>query len=411
MAGDALLKSKLRSVLSVLGITIGIYCIIIVYALVHSMEKNLNDSFSGFGTDVLFVQKWPWDEFGGNYPWWKYLSRPQTTIEEAGFLEKYLSAQTVSAIAFSFGDQAKVEHGKHNVSNVGMACISYQYNLIQKVDVENGRYFTSEEVEGGRPVAIIGHTLAEELFPGEDPVGKPIRFKNQNAQVIGVCRKEGQSVINASSDNRFFIPVKFAVGFMNYKEDEMGSQIMVKAAPGVTLDELQVEVNQIMRRVRRLKPFAVENFAVNRMSMITDTISKFFGTVTVIGVVIGLFSMLVGCFGVANIMFVSVKERTGEIGIQKALGAKKIFILLQFLIESVWLCLLGGMVGLGLVWLSLKGFGYILEHQMDSAVKLFLSPGDISMGIIVSVLVGLVAGMLPAWSAAKLSPIDAMRFK
>jgi putative ABC transport system permease protein len=411
MAVDAIRKNKLRSVLSVLGITIGIYCIIVVYALVHSLEKNINDNFASFGTDVLFVQKWPWDEFGGNYPWWKYLRRPETTIEEARFLEENIGENWATAVAFAFSSRVKVECQGVSLTETQLSCVSHRYNEVQKADVEFGRYFTADESSSGRPVCILGAKIAENLFSAADPIGKDVRIKNQVCRVIGVFRREGQSIINASADERILIPMKFGMGMMNYRENSDGTQILLRAAPGVALDDLSFETAQLMRRYRRIGPYQEASFSVNRLSMITNAVSELFGTITVIGVIIGGFSMVVGCFGVANIMFVSVKERTQEIGIQKALGANRGFILAQFLTESVILCILGGMIGLGLVWSTLKLFNVFLKYQMESSITLYLSVSDVMLGLVVSILVGLLAGFLPASSGAKLNPVDAIRAK
>lgn len=411
MAANALLKNKLRSILSVLGITIGIYCIIAVYALVHSLEKNLNDSFSGFGTDVVFVQKWPWDEIGGDYPWWKYLSRPQTNLEEAEFLKANLEQKFYTSLAFSFGLSVKTNYKNIELPSVRLNAISFEYNQVQKVDIESGRYFTIAEMQGGRPVVVIGAGVAENLFETQDPIGKKIRVKGHNCTVIGVCKREGKSILNNSSDDIIFIPAKFALSLTNYRKGEKGCQIMIKAAPGVSLDELSFETEQQLRRYRRIPPGEPNSFALNRMSMITNVISSLFSQVGFIGVIIGAFSMLVGCFGVANIMFVSVKERTQEIGIQKALGAKKRFILSQFLVESVLLCLLGGLIGLFMVWGTLGIMNYILQHQLESAIRLYLSSVDVFIGIVVSVMVGLMAGAVPAARGAALDPVEAIRSK
>lgn len=411
MAFKALLAHKLRSILSVLGITIGIYCIIAVYALVHSMEKNINDSFKSMGTDVLFVEKWPWAGIGSDYPWWKYLNRPQATPEEASFLEQNLQRSFVSGIAFTFRQSATAEFQRNSITGIRLTAASYEYNQIQKVDVELGRYFTTGETSAGRPVAIIGATVAEELYGSADPIGKAIRLSGRNCTVIGVCKKEGKSVLNNSADEQVFVPARYAMSVFNYRTGEKGCQIMIKAAPGITLDDLTFQVEQVMRRFRRIKPGGDNTFAVNRMSMITGVVTSLFGQVRNIGLVIGGFSMLVGCFGVANIMFVSVKERTAEIGIQKALGARKSFILSQFLSEAVMLCITGGLIGMLMVWGTFGVINYVLEHQIDSAYRVFLSVSDISLGLWVSVLVGLLAGFIPAQSASSLDPVEAIRSK
>jgi putative ABC transport system permease protein len=277
--------------------------------------------------------------------------------------------------------------------------------------LEKGRYFTEDETQSGRSVCIIGAVVASGLFGTENPIGKEIRIKNRVCRVIGVCRQEGQSIINSSADERVYIPVKLGMNMMNYREGSEGTQILLKAAEGVNLDDLSWQTAQLMKRYRRTKPGAEDNFSVNRMSMITNAVSDLFNNIKIIGLIIGGFSMLVGCFGVANIMFVSVKERTQEIGIQKALGAKKPFILFQFLTESVILCIVGGLIGLGLVWSTLKLFNFILQYQMESSVSLFLSGQDVLLGLLVSVAVGLIAGVWPASAGANLNPVDAIRSK
>jgi len=411
MAKEALILNKLRSILSIFGITIGIFSIVVVYAMVHSLEKNLNDSFSSMGKDVVFVQKWPWDEFGGNYPWWKYLSRPQSTPDEGVFIEENINPRFSKGVAFSFQENAKIDYKNISVSDATIKAVSFGFNMVQKVNVARGRYFSIQESEAGRNVVIIGAKIAENLFGGADPIGKQIRIKNQPCIVIGVCELEGQSLINVGADELVYLPVKFALGFTNYRTGEKGCQILIKGGDGISLDDLSFEVSQLMRQYRRIKPAIASNFAVNRMSMITSMISSVFSTVKIIGLIIGGFAMLVGCFGVANIMFVSVKERTQEIGIQKALGAKNFFVLLQFLFESVLLCILGGVVGMFLVWLILNGANYILINNMQNSLRLFLSTEDIWLGVIVSVAVGLIAGFLPARAASRLNPVDAIRYK
>jgi putative ABC transport system permease protein len=228
--------------------------------------------------------------------------------------------------------------------------------------------------------------------------------------VIGVCKFEGASMINNSSDDGVFVPSKWGLGFFSYKQSE-DAQIMVRAADGVSIDDLRIDVAQSMRAYRRLKPGAENDFAVNKMSMITDAISSLFGQIKKIGLIIGAFAMLVGCFGVANIMFVSVKERTQEIGIQKALGAQKWFIQVQFLLESIWLCIAGGLIGIFFVWLVLYGLNAAFSSSLGVGATLSLGMEDALIGIITSVVVGIVAGFIPAASAANMDPVTAIRSK
>lgn len=407
---SAIRQNKLRSVLSVLGITIGIYCIIAVYALVHSLETNINNQFTKYGTQVLFVQKWPWDEFGGNYPWWKYLSRPVSSPEEALFLESKLSKNRVESVGFSFGRTEKLAADGVTLEGVYVGCVSHQFLDIQHIAAEYGRTFTLEESRGGRPVVILGNTIALQLFGRANAIGNAVRVGNRVCRVVGVCAAEGASIIDNSNDDRVFIPLKMGMGMYSYREND-DAQIMVKGINGVDLDDLTVEVGQLMRQYRKIKPGKENTFAVNRMTMITQAVSQLFTQIKNIGIVIGGFAMIVGCFGVANIMFVSVKERTKEIGIQKALGAPHIFIQVQFLLEAIWLCLIGGLIGLLFVWLTFLGLNAILKETMGEGFVLVLSASDTQLGLWVSAIVGIIAGFIPARQAARLNPVEAMRAK
>lgn len=407
---SAIRQNKLRSVLSVLGITIGIYCIVAVYALVHSLEININQQFTKYGTNVLFVQKWPWDEFGGNYPWWKYLSRPVSAPNEAHFLESKLSKDRAANVAYNFDRQEKIAANGVTLEGTQVVCISHGFIEIQDLAVESGRLFTVEESNSGQPVAILGSTIANQLFGGGNAVGSTLRVGNRVCRVIGVCSPEGTSIINNSRDERVFLPLKLGLGMYSYREND-NAQVMVQAKAGVDLDDLAVDVTQLMRQFRKLKPGKEANFAVNKMTMITDAVSQLFKQIKNIGIVIGGFAMIVGCFGVANIMFVSVKERTKEIGIQKALGAPHIFIQFQFLLEAIWLCIIGGIIGMFFVWLTFLGLNTVLQQTMGSGFALVLSAGDAQLGVWVSALVGVVAGFIPATQAARLYPVEAMRAK
>lgn len=406
----AIRQNKLRSFLSVLGITIGIYCIIAVYALVHSMERSINNQFRQYGTEVLFVQKWPWDGMGGNYPWWKYLSRPIVSPDEAHFLRERLPESRASAVAFVFSMNKGVQTSQQRVDGVQIRCVDHSYSEIQKVNVGQGRYFSAAESRAGRSVAVIGADVANALFGDDSPLGKSMRVFNGVVTVIGVLEKEGSSILNNSADNSLLLPLRTGLSLTHYKNND-DAQIMVKAAEGVQLDDLQTEVELAMRQIRHEKPSEETSFAVNRMSMITEAVTNLFAQIQKIGVIIGAFAMLVGCFGVANILFVSVKERTQEIGIQKSLGAPSSFIRRQFLLESIWLCLAGGAIGLGFVALTLMAIQSFAEKGLGSNVEIGLAYSDTLLGILVSVGVGILAGFLPAQSAAKLNPVDAMRSK
>ncbi len=409
MAWTVFITNKLRSFLSVLGITIGIYCIILVYTLVHSLERNIKDSFASIGSDIVFVQKWPWDNMGFDYPWWKYLSRPVVTYQELEYLRSH-PPESLGSAAFAFSIQGKlVERGPYKADGVDVFCVSHDYQLVQKIDLVEGRYFTQQESDAGRPVVLLGATIAERLFPEGNATGKSVQVMKQHCMVLGVLRKEGQSVINTSFDQRIIIPLNLARSFANLRNESGNPQILLRAKEQGGIDELIWETGAAMRAVRRIRPHEEENFAVNKMSMITDNITSLFSKLNAAGTIIGMFALLVGCFGVANIMFVSVKERTQQIGIQKALGARNYFILSQFLSEAVILCVFGGLLGLGLVYLTTMLGNYVLHSFMESALQLGLNGSDAMTGIFVSVAIGLLAGILPALQAARMNPVDAIR--
>jgi len=408
MSYQSVRLNKLRSFLSVLGISIGIFCVVSVYALVHSLETSLNNQFNKLGSDVVFVQKWPWDDFGNNYPWWTYLKRPQSSPEDARFLSRKIAPKLVSTTAYIFKSNFDLQAGDKNAKGIMVNCISYHFPEVQPIDIEFGRFFTEEEVRAGRAVAVIGNTLSLALFGTPQAVGRTLRIKNKEVVVVGVCEFQGSNMIGASADNVVYVSDQWGKNLISF-QNASDAQILLKAAPGVPLEEVQFEARRLMRQIRRLKPQESDDFAVNKMSMITEAISSLFIQIRKIGVIIGGFAMVVGCFGVANIMFVSVKERTREIGIQKALGAKNIAISAQFLMESIWLSIAGGIIGLLAVQMVLWLLGMVVQQQFGNDVVLSLSPSDTLLGVVTSVIVGLVAGIIPARSAARLNPVDAIR--
>jgi len=283
---------------------------------------------------------------------------------------------------------------------------SYEYNSIQSLDIEKGRYFTPTEYHNGSNKVILGYVMADLLFGNIEPVGKSIKLFGQKFQVIGVLQKEGESLVNVMDfDEVCWIGFKTAKKFVNVKDDNnrIGRSLAVKAKAGVTLDELRDELTGLMRSKRKLKPSADNNFSINQLSMITDMLDSVFGVLNLAGLFIGIFALIVGMFSVANIMFVSVKERTNIIGIKKALGAKRFIILLEFLIESVILCIIGGLVGLVIVYFTMMIISSLIPFDM------YLSMTNMIMGVGASVTVGIIAGIIPAFQASKMNPVDAIR--
>lgn len=398
-ATNALTTNKLRTFLSLLGITIGIFAIIIVFTILDSFESNLRKSVKSLGDDVIFVQKWPWT-FGPDYPWWKYINRPVPQYPELdAIMRKCDGAQ---AAAFSVSSQVTLKHLSSSIENVSMTAASHDYNQVKNFEIADGRYFTELESAAGRPVVIIGDMLATTLFPMQSAVGQLIKLNGNRVMVVGVFKKEGESILGNSMDKEVLLPVNYARNLVDLKNENMDQVIMLRAKPGVSNSELIDELTGIMRSVHKLHPREDDDFALNQTSLISNQFDSLFGVVGIVGWVIGGFSILVGGFGIANIMFVSVKERTHIIGIQKSLGAKNLFVLSQFLFEAIFLSLIGGAIGLLLVYLiTLIAGGFDME--------ITLSRSNIILGLTISILIGIVSGFVPAYGASQLDPVEAIR--
>jgi putative ABC transport system permease protein len=397
-AFQAIIVNKVRTILSLLGITIGIFCVISVFTIFDSMEGAIRKSIASLGSNVLYVQKWPW-AMGGDYPWWKYWQRPEATLQDMREIEKRSGLS--EAVAYMVQVNKTVKYRNNYVENVGVMGVSQDFDKVWKFELSDGRYFSGSESLGGRNIALIGNDIATNLFPEGDPIGKKIKIFGRNIEVIGVIKKEGEDFFGNSNDNVVYLPVNYFKTLVDIRD--MDATIVVKANPLVSNDELRDELTGIMRSIRKLKPSAEDNFAINETDIISKGFDSLFAVIASVGWIIGGFSLLVGGFGIANIMFVSVKERTNIIGIQKALGAKNYFILLQFLFEAVFLSLIGGIVGL-LIILALT---VIVSNT--TSFTLILTQGNILLGIGVSALIGLISGIIPAYSASRLDPVEAMR--
>lgn len=399
-AFQAIIVNKLRTMLTLLGITIGIFSIISVFTVFDSMENKIKTSINALGDNVLFIQKWPW-AFGSDYPWWKYMNRPLPKISELAEIEKRSDA--FHAATFYAATQKTVKYKSNSISNALILAVSKDYDKVMSLDIELGRYFAVNESVGGRSVAIIGRDIADNLFGNIDPIGKEITVFGRKLTVIGVFKKEGEDTFGQSADKQVMLPVLFARNVLDLESEQNDPSIIVRAKENVSNQELKDELIGIMRGVRKLKPAAEDNFAINEMSMITKGFEGIFSTISVIGWIIGAFSLIVGGFGIANIMFVSVKERTNQIGIQKSLGAKNYFILFQFLFEAIFLSLIGGALGLLIIFIGTLIVTYGLDFELT------LTFSNIFLGLGVSFIIGLISGFIPAFSASRLNPVDAIR--
>lgn len=396
-AFQAIIVNKVRTLLSLLGITIGIFSVISVLTIFDSMEIAIRTSINQLGDNVLFVQKWPWA--GGNdYPWWKYYKRPEADMMDLREIKR--RSQAAESSAFMFEVRRTVKYKGNSMEGVSILAISHDFDRVLPLDLVEGRYYTAAESQGGANVALIGNNIAEKLYAGADPIGKEIKIFGSKLEVVGILKKEGDDMFGNSSDNQVIIPVNFGRRYINV--NEIGTTILVRARPNVSNDELKDELVGILRSIRKLKPRAEDNFAINETSIITDDLDSFFGVIAIVGWIVGGFSLLVGGFGIANIMFVSVKERTSQIGIQMSLGAKKFFILFQFLFEAVFLSLFGGISGLLIIYILV-----LLSHNFP--FSLHLTFANIVIGMSVSIGIGLIAGIAPSYIASRLDPVEAMR--
>jgi len=382
-----------------MGITIGIFAIISVFTIIDSLEDNIRESISTLGDNVAYVDKWPW-EFSSDFKWWEYIKRPVPKIEEVDLIMQ--QSQNAYAAAYVLEFQKKVEYLDNYSNDINIVATSSGYQDIVTFDIVSGRYFTLYEAESSKNLAVIGYEVGLTLFAGESPLDKEFKIDGKKFTVIGIFEKEGEDLFEMSHDNEVHIPVKTAQTIVSLDDEYINPTIMVKAKDNVSVDRLIDELQGIMRTIRRLKPIEDDDFSLNKASLIAEGFKPIFLVIDIAGIIIGGFSILVGGFGIANIMFVSVKEQTKLIGIQKAIGARRFFILLQFLFEAVILSLIGGMLGLLFIFLLT-----LLVNGM-SDFHLYLSAKNISIGIIISVVIGILSGIIPAYQASKLNPVEAI---
>jgi putative ABC transport system permease protein len=402
-AMHALRSNRVRTFLSTLGITIGIFCIIMVLTIVESLERNLHESVESLGKDVTFIQKWPWS-FTSDYKWWKYMNRPNPTLSELKRIEAESEYSQAQALTIDVPTRT-LKYGSNTAEQVGGMAVSHNYKDVRSFEIMGGRYFTDNESANGANVVLIGAGIAENLFPNLNPVDRELSLSGNKFRVVGVFKKEGESIIGNSLDNVFIIPVRAATKYIRINSKHVNSTLLVKAKNNVPVNMMEEELRGIMRSAHKLRPGQEEDFALNKTTLISEPLKETFKIVSFAGWIIGGFAMLVGGFGIANIMFVSVKERTGQIGIQKSLGAKNYFILIEFLVEAIILCLVGGAIGILFVW----GITEVVKATMD--INVFLSAGNILTGLFVSIFIGLLSGFIPAFSASRLDPVEAIRAK
>lgn len=400
-AMNALRNNKLRTMLSLLGVTVGIFSIIAVMAAVDSLDRKIKADLSTLDKNTIYLTS---QSFGpSDVPRWKREQFPNVKYEEYQYLKTALSNVENSCFQYFTGGQ-NIKYESKTVSGVNMVGVTYEFVDIQRMEFSKGRFFNELESNSGRQVVVLGYDIAEQLFDNVDPIGKTIRMYGQRFTVIGVTKKKGSGMdIGGGDDTSVFFPSGFLRSYYGDNNPNVLPVVVIKPEKGVDMDALKGEISQKLRNFRGVKQGEIDNFFINVLSGFTDMIDGIISTMKMIGAFISAFSLLVGGFGIANIMFVSVKERTNLIGIQKSLGAKNKFILFQFLFEAVILCIIGGMVGLFLVWIIAMILTSALEFEF------VLGMGNILLGTGIAAGIGLISGILPAYSASRLDPVEAIR--
>ncbi len=400
MALQELLKNKLRTFLSLFGVTIGIFCIIGVLATVNSLQRNIQNEIKSMGDNIIFIDKWVWSG-GPDYPWWKFVNRPYPKFHELKQIKERSPSTQYAAFFYDISDN--IEFGGSVLSGVKIYGASEEYNQIQKLTFGQGRYISDAEFNYGTNVAVIGDEVATKLFTlPEAAINKDIKLKGRLVKVIGVIKKQGKQLTGGwDYDKSIIIPYAFAKTI--YLERFSDPKIMVKGYEHITSTILKEELEGVMRSIHRLSPTKESDFALNDLNDISKEVEAAFVGLNIGGAIIGGISLIVGLFGVANIMFVTVKERTSQIGLKKAIGAKRHIILTEFLLEAAFLCIIGGIIGLGLVVL----LAFILTRALEFPI--YVSVANMAWTFFICILVGIIAGIIPAMQAAKMDPVVAIR--
>ena len=391
--------NKLRTALSLTGIAFGIFCIIGVLTAVNSLERNIQNEVKSLGTNTIYIDKWDYSG-GPDRPMWKYQARPTPKYEEADMVRQ--RSELLLDISFLMQTIGNISSHDDMIQNAGIYGITESQMTIQPISFDQGRYFSSSEFNSGANICLIGYTNAESLFGStQRAIGKQIDIRGKKATIIGVIKKEGKNFIGWDYDNCIMLPYKFCKQI--FSEDFSNSILIAKGKEGVSTAALNDELEGIMRQIRKLSPLQEDNFSLNSVEAFSKAITGFFSILNVIGGIIGGISLVVGLFGIANIMFVTVKERTPVIGLKKAVGAKKGSILFEFLLEAIILCLMGGAIGIFFVFIGTLIFSKLLNFPIFISIPMLIA------ATIVCVVVGVLAGIFPASRAAKMDPVVAIR--
>ncbi len=397
-------SDKLRTFLSLFGVTVGIFSIVAVFCAVDSLKANIMEGVQSFGSDIVYIDRFPMaqeeGEDGEPLQWWDYLQRPEITEENFEYVAR--NASLAESVVYIIMGNGNASYRRNNYSNAFLVITTDGLENVMSYSLAEGRDFSQMEIRGGSNVAILGYNVAQELFGDSYPVGKKVKVKGGSATVVGVLEKQGESMVSiVNTDDAVILPLQFGKTVL---ASAWGSGMMMAApAEGVSRDAFIDELRLLLRSCRGLSPSERDDFAINEMTFLLDMLDSVFRGISKAGWIIGAFSLIIGGFGIANIMFVSVQERMNQIGIQKALGAKRYVILTQFMVEASFLSLAGGLVGILLVFLISIPVNAVSEY-----FTITLSPDNAIAGMLIAVVLGILSGLIPAWKAATVDPVRAI---
>jgi putative ABC transport system permease protein len=390
----AIRANKLRSVLTTLGIVIGIVSVTLMGTAITGLHESFMRTVSSFGTDVIYISKFAWGF--SDSPWWVYRNRRDITLADARRIEE--EATTALAVSAESETMLNVHYESKSAAGVWVRGNTEKAMLVGGFNLSAGRFLSEQDVLGARPVCVIGASVATNFFANTPPLGKKLKISHVTYEVIGVMDKMGEFFMGFNIDNQIILPLaRFISDFQNTPD----VSIQVKVRDRSKIPDAMEELRGLMRKVRKLSPGDPDDFALNQQETFINTFRQVGGTIAAVGLFITGLSLFVGGIGIMNIMFVSVAERTREIGIRKAIGARRRTILIQFLIEAASICLLGGLIGLAIAYPITWGLSFLFPAE--------LSPVVVGIALLVSLITGVVSGFFPAYRAARMSPVDALR--